>query len=94
MQIPVWKHNRLHTELVKQLTREYFEASSEIVQANSFFLTCISSNVELESIEEEVTLAIQLAKDVVSAYDAQVKVGLSLGSIFSTDPVVKGWNRD
>lgn len=94
MRIPVWKHNWLHPELVRQLTQEYIESGSEIVQANSFSLTWVSSLSELEDIEEEVALAVTLAREVVSECNPSVKVGLSLGPIFSNDSTIKAWTRE
>ena len=77
---PVWKYNLTHPELVTQVCREYAEAGSEIICANTFGANRIS--VEKEpgfSVKDVITAGVKLAKEALTG--TGVKVALDIGPL-------------
>jgi len=89
---PVWMFNRTHPDVVKQLIKSYAEAGSEIVQANSFTLSCLNSFKDVALYEEEMALAVQVAKEAASTA-IELKIALCLGPIFSNDRGIQNWSK-
>lgn len=76
--LPVWRHNTLHPELVKSIIKDYIEVGAKIVQANSFPLTFGT----VPEMEKEVVLAVSLAREAVAETGTDdVRVALSLGPV-------------
>lgn len=76
--LPMWRHNTLHPEMVKSIIKGYIKVGAKIVQANTFPLTF----GVVPELEKEVALAVSLAREAVAETGAtDVLVALSLGPV-------------
>jgi len=77
---PVWMYNIEQPDMVVALTRQYIEAGSQIVQANTFGAN--RPSVERSSsytVSDVVSRGVALAKEAVAGTD--VRVALSVGPL-------------
>lgn len=77
---PVWKYNIEHPELVAKLTKAYYDAGSEIIQANTFGANgpAVKRSSKYAT-ADVVAAAVKIAKDTLAGTDA--KVSLSVGPL-------------
>lgn len=77
---PVWKYNIEHPELVAKLTKDYYEAGSKIIQANTFGANGPAvKRSSSYSPADVVTAAVKISKEVLADTDA--KIGLPFGPL-------------
>lgn len=77
---PVWKYNLSHPELVARVCREYAEAGSEIVFANTFGANRLAvEKAEGHSVPEVIGAAVRIAKETLSG--TGVKTALDIGPL-------------
>ena len=77
---PVWTYNLEHPELVSELAREYVEAGSQIILANTFGANGPSVKRSSKSDPAEVVrTGVRLAREAVRGTD--VKVALAIGPL-------------
>ena len=78
--VPVWKYNIEHPELVEAMNRQYLEAGSQIIQANTFGANgpAVKHSSDYDP-AVVVAEAVKIAKKVAAGTD--VKVALSFGPL-------------
>lgn len=73
--------NITHAEAVMDIHRQYIEAGSDIIYANTFSANRYKLNYSSYSVEELVTAGVKNAKAVAEAFDRKVYVALDVGPI-------------
>ena len=77
---PVWKYNIEHPEFVEALTREYAEAGSEIILANTFGANEPAvSHDSAYTAREVITAGVKAAKNVLEG--TEIRLCLSMGPL-------------
>ncbi len=77
---PVWIYNLEHPEIVSEIAREYADAGSEIILANTFGANGPSvARSSSYAVRDVVTAGVKLAKDAVAGRG--VRVGLDVGPL-------------
>lgn len=76
--LPVWQYNIVEPEIVAELHREYAEAGSEIVLANTFSANALSLRNTPFSVEQVVPAGVELARQGAGG---KAKVGLDIGPL-------------
>ncbi|MDO4478459.1 MAG: homocysteine S-methyltransferase family protein [Lachnospiraceae bacterium] len=77
---PVWKYNVEHPDFIAEITKQYVEAGSQIIQANTFGANKPSIKYFTDYEVEQVTRpAVQIAREAVKGTD--VKVAVSVGPL-------------
>lgn len=77
---PVWKYNKEHPELVRELCEDYVKAGSQIMLTNTFGAN--GPSVKRSSpytVEDVVTTAVKLAKEAAAGTDC--KLALAIGPL-------------
>ena len=73
--------NITHAEAVMDIHRQYIEAGSDIIYANTFSANRYKLHYSSYSVEELVTAGVKNAKAVAEAFDRKVYVALDVGPI-------------
>ena len=73
--------NITHAEAVMDIHRQYIEAGSDIIYANTFSANRYKLNYSSYSVENLVTAGVKNAKAVAEAFDRKVYVALDVGPI-------------
>ncbi len=76
--VPVWRYNVENPAIVSDVTREYVEAGSEIVQANTFGANRCAVQKSGRGVGEIVSAGVRLAKEAAAG---RAKVSLSVGPL-------------
>ena len=76
--LPVWRYNLERPEIVSEIAREYVDAGSKIVMANTFSANRPSMKRTNYSVREIVSAGVGLARDAVGG---QAKVALDIGPL-------------
>ena len=73
--------NITHAEAVMDIHRQYIEAGSDIIYANTFSANRYKLHYSSYSVEDLVTAGVKNAKAVAEAFDRKVYVALDVGPI-------------
>ncbi|MBO4298847.1 MAG: homocysteine S-methyltransferase family protein [Clostridia bacterium] len=76
--VPVWRYNIENPAIVSEVTREYVEAGSEIVQANTFGANRYAVKTAGYAVGDVVEAGVRMAKE---AAGSRAKVSLSVGPL-------------
>ena len=76
--VPVWRYNIENPAIVSEVTREYVEAGSEIVQANTFGANRYAVKTAGYAVGDVVGAGVRMAKE---AAGNRAKVSLSVGPL-------------
>ena len=76
--LPVWRYNIENPAIVSEVTREYVEAGSEIVQANTFGANRYAVQRTAHTVEDVVCAGVLMAKEAAAG---KAKVALSVGPL-------------
>ena len=76
--VPVWRYNIENPAIVSEVTREYVEAGSEIVQANTFGANRYATQRDGYEPDRIVSAGVRLAKE---AAGGRARVALSVGPL-------------
>ena len=76
--LPVWQYNIEEPEIVAALHREYIDAGSEIVLANTFSANAPSMKNTPYTVEQIVSAGMELAH---TAADGRARIGLDVGPL-------------
>ncbi len=77
-QVDVWRYNIEQPEIVEELCREYIDAGSQIVQANTFSANRISLKKSPYTVGQIVSAGVTIAK---RAAGGRARVGVSVGPL-------------
>lgn len=77
--VPVWRYNIEKPDIVSQLINEYYEAGSKIILANTFSANGPSVADSGYTVEQIVSLAMEIAHGALDGKDA--KIALSVGPL-------------
>ena len=76
--VPVWRYNIENPAIVSEVTREYVDAGSEIVQANTFGANRYAVKTAGYTVEDVVSAGVRLAKEAAAG---KAKVALDIGPL-------------
>ena len=76
--VPVWRYNIENPAIVSEVTREYVDAGSEIVQANTFSANRYALKTMGYAVEDVVSAGVRLAKEAAAG---KAKVALDIGPL-------------
>lgn len=77
--VPVWRYNVEKPEIVSELIKEYYDAGSKIILANTFSANGSSVAESGYTVEQIVSSAMDIAHDALDGTDA--KIALSVGPL-------------
>ncbi len=77
--VPVWRYNIENPDIVSELTREYYNAGSKIILANTFSANGPSVKGSGHTVEQIVSSAMEIAHGELDGKDA--KIALSVGPL-------------
>jgi len=77
--VPVWRYNVEKPEIVSELIKEYYDAGSKIILANTFSANGPSVAESGYTVEQIISSAMDIAHDALDGTDA--KIALSVGPL-------------